>query len=241
MSNAKASISILVADDDENARNLVSMGVHALGFESIEAADGEEAIASFQKNKPDMAILDLMMPGLSGREVCQKIKGTEEGSHVPVLILTARDGVRDKVLALEGGADDYLTKPFHLEELQARVKALLRVRELNLKLWEKNQELLAVQQQLLQQERQLVVMQLAGTAAHQLGQPLSAILLNCHLLEKLPADDDRYKKALGAVKQDAQRMVELIEKLKRVDPEKRTDYYGATQILDIKESGKQGA
>lgn len=224
---------ILIADDDPDALNLVGLGVSALGFQAVEAHDGNEAWEKFEVLSPDLAVLDLMMPGLSGNDVCQRIKGSDLGRHVPVIILTARDALQDKVTALEGGADDYLTKPFHVPELQARIKALLRVRELNLSLRQKNQELLAAQEKLIQQERQLLVMQLAGTAAHQLGQPLSAILLNCHLLEKLPANDSRFSQALAAIKQDARRMAELIEKLKTVDAQKKEDYHGQTQILDI--------
>lgn len=225
---------ILVADDDADALNIVTLGLEAMGVTPLKAHDGNEAWELFGTHWPDLAILDLMMPGLEGREVCRRIKDTERGRHVPVLILTSCDTVQDKVSALEGGADDYLTKPFHLQELQARVKALLRMRELNLNLWEKNQQLLAAQEKLVEQERQLLVMQLAGTAAHQLGQPLSAIMLNCHLLEKLPAEDERYKQALLAIKQDARRMAEMIEKLKQVDARKKQNYHGETDILDLK-------
>jgi len=233
---------ILIADDDPDALDLVGLGVADLGFLPLEARDGNEAWAKFKECPPDLAVLDLMMPGLSGNEVCQRIKASQKGKHVPVLILTARDGLQDKVTALEGGADDYLTKPFHVPELQARIKALLRVRDLNLSLWEKNQELTAAQEKLIQQERQLLVMQLAGTAAHQLGQPLSAILLNCHLLEKLPVSDARFRQTLAAIQQDARRMAELIEKLRTVDARQKKDYYQKTQILDLekeKEAGTQ--
>jgi DNA-binding response OmpR family regulator len=227
---------ILVADDDSDALNLVTIGISALGYQYIQAHDGQEAVQQFKKSAPDLAILDLMMPGLSGREVCQQIKGSEAGQHVPVLILTSCDVMQERITSLESGADDYLTKPFHLPELQARVKALLRVRDLNLRLWEKNQQLQEAQAKLVQQERQLAVMQVAGTAAHQLGQPLSAIMLNCHLLEKLKPEDDHYKQALAAIKQDVRRMAELIEKLKTVDAAKKKNYYGKTEILDLKGS-----
>lgn len=135
---------------------------------------------------------------------------------------------------MQDGADDYLTKPFHYEELQARVKSQLRIRECSLRLQEKNDELLAMQEKLIQQERQLLVTEFAGTAAHSLGQPLSAIMLNCHLLETLPKEDKKYQQALLAVKNDSRRMAEMLEKLKAIDPEKKQEYYGKTEILDIK-------
>jgi signal transduction histidine kinase len=90
-----------------------------------------------------------------------------------------------------------------------------------------------MQEKLVQHERQVVVSQLAGTAAHQLGQPLSAIMLNCHLLERLPSTDERFQKALQAVKADAKRMAELIERLRGVDAKKTEAYHGEARILNL--------
>ena len=139
----------------------------------------------------------------------------------------------DKVSALEEGVDDYLTKPFHYQELQARVKALLRIRDLTRRLKAKNNELMDMQVALVEQERQLAVHQLAGTAAHQLGQPLSAILLNCDLLEQLPKNDARVIGALAAIKSDAKRMADMIDLLREVKASQREGYYGDTEILKL--------
>ena len=189
---------VLVVDDDPDIRNIVSGSMEAQGYTVISAGDAAEALKLTEGKTPDLAILDVMMPGMTGDELCLELKKLQ-GSHLPVLMLTARDGIDAKVQSLEGGADDYLTKPFDWKELNARVHALLRVRELNLKLIEK--------------ERELVVYQLAGSAAHKLGQPLSAILLNCHLLEALKPEDPRYQQAVQSIKQDSHRMADLIEKL----------------------------
>jgi len=226
---------VLIADDDDDIRSILESAVAALGFRVITARDGPSAVAVCETSLPDLAILDITMPHLSGTEVCRRLKATPDGVYVPVLFLTARDGLQQKVEALDGGGDDYLTKPFHYQELQARIRALMRVREANLRLREKNRELEEMQARLVAQERQLVAHQLAGTAAHKLGQPLSAILLNCHLLEVLPPGDERYTKALSAVKIDARRMVEMIEKLKQVDAGKTEAYFQRTTILDIEE------
>ena len=226
---------VLIADDDDDSRTLVSSAVGALGLSVATAADGDQAIALCKETEPDLAILDMMMPGHSGREVCEFIKSSEQGQLIPVLILTARDSIQDKVDALSEGADDYLTKPFHFQELQARVQAWLRVRELNLRLQDKNSELLAMQQKLVDQERQAVVHQLAGTTAHQLGQPISAIMLNLHLLEVLPAEDFRYKNALAAINSDVRRLAELLNRLKTADARKKSEYYGALDIIEVDE------
>lgn len=228
-----APATVLVVDDDHDARTLVVIGMTALGFNVLEASSGENAVEVLKSSAPDIAIVDRMMPGMSGGELCRRIKALAEGAYIPVLMLTASDQMDDKIAALEGGVDDYLTKPFHLQELQARVKSLLRVREANLRLRAKNEELLAMQEKLVQKERQLLVVQLAGTAAHQLGQPISAILLNCHLLERLPPGDERFKKARDAIRADAYRLSELLEQLKQADPERKKRYHGQTEILEL--------
>ena len=228
---------ILVVDDDQDSRTIAADVLRMLGFSVHEAPDGESGLRALAEASFDLVVLDYMLPGLSGPEVCAKIKSVEGGSLVPVLMLTARTDIKDKVSALEGGADDYLTKPYHFQELQARTKAWLRVRDLNVALREKNEELERVQSKLVQQERQLAALQIAGTAAHQLGQPLSAIVLNCHLLEAVPSGDARAAKALSAIKNDANRMAAMIEGLKRVDASKTESYHGGTKILELGSNG----
>jgi len=237
MTNSKI-VQILIVDDDRDIRSIVSAGVESLGFEALEAKDGETACKIWANDQPALVILDLMMPGMTGKQVCQWIKSQENGKTVPILILTAITQLDDKVDLLDSGADDYLTKPFELRELQARVSALLRVGQLNTALRIKNQELEAAQHTIIDQERQLLALQLGGTAAHQLGQPLTALKLNCHLLEMLPKEDEKFQKAFAAVKADLQRMVELVEKLRNVDAKKTETYHGKEKILDL--GGRKG-
>ncbi|AQQ53338.1 response regulator transcription factor [Planococcus lenghuensis] len=113
---------ILIVDDEWNMRNLLKVHLFA-HFETAEAADGPEALALLAQQRFSLVILDIMMPGMDGWEVCAKIRET---SQVPILMLTARGDVKDKVEGLSAGADDYLVKPFNAEELVARVKALIR-------------------------------------------------------------------------------------------------------------------
>jgi two-component system response regulator MprA len=114
---------ILVVDDDPEIVSLVRRGLAYEGYTVETASDGVEALAMAREKEPDLVILDLMLPGLDGIEVARRLR---QGSDVPVLMLTAKGTVADKVLGLESGADDYLVKPFALDELLARVKALLR-------------------------------------------------------------------------------------------------------------------
>ena len=114
---------ILVADDDPDLLDLVAYALSQTGYLVVKASDGTEALANFEAEAPDMVILDINMPGMTGFEVCSAIRGR---STVPVMMLTARGEEQDLVRALDLGADDYLTKPFSPRTLLARVKALLR-------------------------------------------------------------------------------------------------------------------
>lgn len=117
---------ILVVEDEEDIRTLVRYNLEAEGFAVVEASDGERGLNLAAKERPALIVLDLMLPGLSGLEVCRLLRTKEETAHVPILILTARATEIDKVLGLEMGADDYVTKPFSPREFVARVKAILR-------------------------------------------------------------------------------------------------------------------
>jgi two-component system OmpR family response regulator len=115
---------LLVVDDELNIRELLSASLRFAGFDVDVAADGREALAKVEKDRPDLLVLDVMMPGLDGLTVLRRLR--ENALEVPVLLLTARDATEDKVAALNVGADDYITKPFSLEEVIARVRAVLR-------------------------------------------------------------------------------------------------------------------
>ena len=115
---------ILVAEDQTDIRELIAMNLRNAGYEVTTVADGPAALASQNEQASDLLILDLMMPGLDGLEVCKALRA--RGRNTPILMLTAKATELDRVLGLELGADDYLTKPFSLAELLARVKALLR-------------------------------------------------------------------------------------------------------------------
>jgi DNA-binding response OmpR family regulator len=115
--------SILVVDDEESIQKLLTYPLEREGFEVVQARDGEEALDRFQEGSFDLVVLDLALPRLDGLEVCRRLRAS---STVPIIMLTARDDEVDKVLGLELGADDYITKPFSIREFRSRVRALLR-------------------------------------------------------------------------------------------------------------------
>lgn len=117
-------IRVLLVDDEPALTNLVKMALHYEGWDVEVAHDGQEAIAKFDKVGPDVLVLDIMLPDVDGLEILRRVR--ESDVYTPTLFLTARDSVMDRVTGLTSGADDYMTKPFSLEELVARLRGLLR-------------------------------------------------------------------------------------------------------------------
>jgi two-component system, OmpR family, response regulator TrcR len=117
-------IRVLLVDDERALTNLVRMALHYEGWEIDVAHDAREAVAKYRQRTPDLLVLDIMLPDMDGIDVLQQIR--ESGPYTPTLFLTARDSVRDRVTGLTAGGDDYMTKPFSLEELVARLRGLLR-------------------------------------------------------------------------------------------------------------------
>jgi two-component system alkaline phosphatase synthesis response regulator PhoP len=117
---------ILIVDDEMSIRELVAFNLQKEGYRIIEAQDGLSAVSLAKSEKPDLVVLDLMLPGMDGLEVCRTLKNQHHTAGIPIIMLTAKNEEIDKIIGLELGADDYLTKPFSPRELIARVKAVLR-------------------------------------------------------------------------------------------------------------------
>src|SRR5436190_4907275 len=123
MATAMSAQKVLVVDDEDHILELARLYLSREGYQIETVTDGASAMARFGQVKPDLVVLDIMLPNVDGLTICREIR---KQSQVPIIMLTARDEVTDKVVGLEVGADDYLTKPFHPQELVARAKALLR-------------------------------------------------------------------------------------------------------------------
>jgi signal transduction histidine kinase len=177
---------ILIADDNADMRSLLR---HVLGreFRVRLARNGRQALEAVQERAPDLVLTDVMMPEMSGTDLCRELKGAPETSGIPVILLTSKAERSMKIEGLELGADDYVTKPFHARELRARVRSLVRLRRLQAELEERNRSLKAsslrlesaltelkeAQVQLVQHERLVVVGELAAGVAHEANNPLN--------------------------------------------------------------------
>ncbi|MGZ3496980.1 MAG: GGDEF domain-containing response regulator [Vulcanimicrobiaceae bacterium] len=117
---------ILVVDDDRNLRKIITTNLELAGYRVIEAANGEEALSIIDRAQPDLVLLDIMMPVMDGYETVRRIRKHPVSSHVPIIMLTAKSEVEDKITGFDAGADDYMTKPFGPQELLARVRAKIR-------------------------------------------------------------------------------------------------------------------
>jgi phosphate regulon transcriptional regulator PhoB len=117
---------ILVVDDEKDIVNLIAYNLEKENFSVIKSYDGENALKQVKNSRPDLVILDLMLPRINGLDVCRTIRRDPETSSLPIILLTAKNEEMDKIIGLEIGADDYVTKPFSIKELMARVRSLLR-------------------------------------------------------------------------------------------------------------------
>jgi len=117
---------ILIVDDEKDIVKMLDYNLKKEGFRTVIAHDGEDALRSANKEHPDLVLLDLMLPGRDGLEVCKSLKNDQKTARIPIIMLTAKTQEADKIVGLELGADDYVTKPFSPRELVARIKAVLR-------------------------------------------------------------------------------------------------------------------
>ncbi len=135
---------ILVVEDEPGIARMIQVLLEARGFTTVVGHSGDEALRQMAEQPAELVLLDVMMPGMDGYEVCRRLKGDPRWRHIPVVMLTAKDTTRDKILGLETGADDYITKPFNTDELVARIRVLLRMQGMSRELVRRNRDLQAL-------------------------------------------------------------------------------------------------
>ncbi len=192
---------ILVVDDNVDNVELLTKRLRAMGYRTCEAYDGEQALARVETEDPDLIILDVMMPKIDGYEVCRRLKASDRTRVIPVLMLTAKREVPDKIRGLDIGADDYITKPFNPQELMARVRSLLA---------RKNEE-----EKRVTEERLDALGQMAEGVAHEVRNPMVAIGgFARRIRDKLPPGDPLREYAERILK-EVRRLETMVEEIVR--------------------------
>jgi len=197
---------ILVVDDDARNRRLLEGYLVAEGYGVRNAADGSEALSLAYEKAPDVVLLDVMMPGMSGFEVCERLKQNPGTRLTQVVLVTALDGTPNRVEGLDHGADDYVTKPVRREEFMAKIRSLLRARRLMTELEEARATLAERNAQLI--ELEALKETLTQTLVHDLKNPLAALAGNLELLDR--TRDDKIAKRVARCKASASRMHRMI-------------------------------
>jgi signal transduction histidine kinase len=208
---AAGSSVILVVDDDQRNVRLMESILRGSGYQVVKAYNGEEAMGVVEGEPPDLLLLDVMMPKMSGFELCQKLKGRYETRLLPIILVTALNALEDKVQALEFGADDFLSKPINKVELLAKVRSVLRVKALQDELERKRTEIEAANQELIRMQgfkesmMQMVV--------HDLKNPLASIMGNVQLIQMQSAETVtpiRLKELLQRTQESARQLMRMI-------------------------------
>jgi DNA-binding response OmpR family regulator len=196
---------VLVVEDDLHISKLIAVLMSEANYQALTAGTAKQALGLIAQSEPDLVILDWMLPDMLGDELCRVIKARSAAAFLPVLMLTARSTMADRIAGLDAGADDYVTKPFHNDELLARARALLRIRAAELaqaatllELEQQHQELKTAYEQLRSTQAQLVqtsklaaLGELVAGVAHELNNPLAIVLGNAELLANLDNEEDR--------------------------------------------------
>ncbi|RMD86893.1 MAG: response regulator [Candidatus Dadabacteria bacterium] len=223
----------LIVDSDRDSVDIIGMVLNGMGHRFRCVKSVQDAKSAVENGEVDLAIIDLALAGREGVEFCKWIKQEKALEFLPILVLTTLEEdkhlverIRDRLEALENGADEYLTKPFLMHDLKGRLSVLLRIRGLYL-------DLMDAQSRIIKAEKAQVAEQLGGAACHKIGQPLTSMKLNLHLIATLDPSDSKYKEALEALRRDINAIASIVEKMKSADPERQEPYPGGKKILDF--------
>jgi len=190
---------ILIVDDALDTVELLRKRFQAEGYETAEAYNGEEGLRKVPEFNPDLIVLDIMMPKIDGYEVCQRLKADEKTRYIPILMLTAKGELEDKIKGLDIGADDYLSKPFDYKELSARVRSLLTVK--------------AAHEKKVEVEKSGALEQMMDQVAHEIRNPLTSIGgFARKVYERLP-DDDKNRKYMQMILEDVNVLENMIKQV----------------------------
>jgi len=212
---------ILIVDDDPNIALLLEMTLQKRPEYSIEkVTDGHKALERINEAKPDLILLDIMMPGIDGYEVCRRLKMSNDTKYISIIILSAKRDIQDKIKGMDIGADDYIVKPFNPDELLTRVQVQLRIRKLEAEIVDKKQ---------LE-----TVLAMSVTLQHEINNPLAGILGNADLLKDWKnLSDEEVDESIQAILKQSGRIRDIVHKMSTATKVVESTYLGDTKMIDI--------
>ena len=224
----KSKRKILIVDDDIQVVEHLKEGLEKHGYEVIIGKNGREAIELTLKYYPDLILMDIMMPEMNGLDACKVIKSHGKSDFIPIIFLTGRTSLDDRMKGLDTGADDYLIKPFGMKELIARVRSMLRIKRLTERLKE-------VQHELIEAKQVAAIAATAVTVNHKINNPLTTIILNTQIISKKLPESVRplCRPYLDMILDDAKTIGKLTQKLTKVSKPNFIDYLPGTSMIDV--------
>jgi two-component system sensor histidine kinase/response regulator len=216
-------VKILVVDDSRESIDLLLYFLKPANYLIFTAMDGEEALKQVEKIGPDIILLDIMLPKIDGFEVCKRLKGKQSTFHIPIIMITALKELKDKIRALEAGADDFISKPFDNVELLARVKSLLRIKQYYDEILKRNKELERQKEALLRED--LLKKELTNLIVHDMKNPLFVIQGNLQMMEMNGGDrtkqsHDVYTQRIARSSRSLLRMILNLLDISRLEQQK---------------------
>jgi signal transduction histidine kinase len=214
---------ILLVDDDIDTVELLTKRLRAEGYYTSEAYDGEQALQQVKEYQPDLILLDIMMPKIDGYEVCRRLKGSEDTKHIPIIMLTAKGQIPDKVRGLGIGADDYITKPFDYRELSQRVRYWTAVK---MEVEERLREIKRLEQELIKSERLAAIGQTVASLAHYVKNILFGLKGGIYLVNEALKENetDSLKDGWDMLESNMGRISGLVLDLLEYSRERRPEY-----------------
>ncbi len=212
---------ILLVDDDANARIILNRVLTKSGYEVMEASNGREALEAASKFRPDVMLIDWMMPEMDGEQLAKWIKNDATLRFTYIILLTAKGDVKDRVRGLQAGADDYITKPAPHQEVLARIESGVRVRNLH--------------NEIQQLTRRVALLELAATVGHEINNPLNVIYLALDMMRKSlkNGEFDKLEKGIQLIAETADRLKEIARKFVELKDPESTIYIDNLNMIDI--------
>ena len=230
---------ILIVDDNPDNVEVIKYKLqrsNQFQLEIREAYSGKEAIALASQEPLDIVLLDVMMPNISGFDVCKRIKEIKKEEFLPIILVTAREDIDSKLKGFEAGADDYIAKPFDLQELEARIKSMLHIKELQDKLRDAYTRLSETSEKLVEAERLAAIGAVVASVNHEINNPLCAIVLNAQLLRMdIEKNSGKTGERLDNIEANVARIQRITQRIQELKDSDTTEYVSGEQMLNLED------